>query len=474
MDDDEVRLPSSCNATIRLLVEMCVQEKWSDAANFVSSGPVAASGGVDTPSEGGGVHGRTALHEVCMLNNALAAQFMVEALQANVNVGDSEGDTPLHMACKLGALDAAKALVCTLGAEVNMGNDTGITPLHVAAATGCTPMISLLLQAGASPEVADVGGATPLMFAAANANAEAVTVLVREGGARVGATCTHGATPLHYACSYGHTATVMALLAEGARDDVRTTDEQLTPADSVCLDSGADTAAHHLINTGLLHFRQVHTLGRVVLAMARTPDLTFLAQSLRDLDDAYHAACTCIHTPSALSMKHLKRRPSMTWVRDSFSARSALAWVRERSTGRTAMAVAASSGLLQNCQLIYEHGGSPCEADWNGDTPRQLFVRAWCGVAPLPHCWTGAMHWFDRVQVEYSARKSVRYREFARLVLLCCTFFNRPVANPWRTGTSFKAVTGASSGSGKAGSGKAGSGKGLPKSIMFSILAFVG
>jgi len=63
------------------------------------------------------------------------------------------------------------------GADVNARNSKGVTPLMIAAANNNPPLIGLLLQAGADPDLATPDGRTALDIAKANQATAAVLQL---------------------------------------------------------------------------------------------------------------------------------------------------------------------------------------------------------------------------------------------------------------------------------------------------------
>lgn len=74
--------------------------------------------------------------------------------------------SPLHLAVENGALSSARELLAA-GALVNASDPkAGMTALHVAASRGLRPMVALLLEHGADPNIKDaIHSATPLGFA---------------------------------------------------------------------------------------------------------------------------------------------------------------------------------------------------------------------------------------------------------------------------------------------------------------------
>ena len=118
-----------------------------------------------------------------------ATPFLLAAMDANVAVMDAlvaagadtrlatdEGTTPLMVAAGLGRVPAetrvteadtldALQFVLDLGAEVNATNLVGRSALHGAAHIRSDPAVQLLVDHGATVDVADQRGITPLMIA---------------------------------------------------------------------------------------------------------------------------------------------------------------------------------------------------------------------------------------------------------------------------------------------------------------------
>ncbi len=118
----------------------------------------------------------------------LAALNMPEklmvVLEQDTDIDQLSGDgfSALHLASFFGALEAAAILV-EKGANVNIhaGNMSDLRPLHSACAAGQGAIVGLLLEAGAKPNVIQVGGYTPLMTAASLGNAPVVDMLLKYG-----------------------------------------------------------------------------------------------------------------------------------------------------------------------------------------------------------------------------------------------------------------------------------------------------
>ena len=113
------------------------------------------------------------------------------------------GDTALHIAAAAYQVDIARKLIAQ-GADVGARNRRGAGPLHYATdAAPASPRwnpraqaatIACLIDAGADPNAADLGGATPLHRAVRNRCAAAVAALL-DGGADVRRKNKRGSTP---------------------------------------------------------------------------------------------------------------------------------------------------------------------------------------------------------------------------------------------------------------------------------------
>ena len=114
-----------------------------------------------------------------------------------------EGDTALHAAAFAYDLEIARDLVAH-GADIRARNRRGAEPLHAAVigapdATNWNPtrqqaVIEYLIDAGADPDTAALGGVTPLHRAVRNRCSTAVETLLR-AGADPRLPNDHGSTP---------------------------------------------------------------------------------------------------------------------------------------------------------------------------------------------------------------------------------------------------------------------------------------
>ena len=161
---------------------------------------------------------------------------------ADPNRALPEGETPVMTAARSGTAQGVRLLV-EAGAEVNARETSREqTALMWAVAQGQHDVVPVLLEAGADIEarskvrprlmyaaatnsavyeqgvIENLGGFTPLLFAARHGHMESARLLLA-AGANVDNPAANGASPLVVATHSGHTAFAQFLLAEGADPD---------------------------------------------------------------------------------------------------------------------------------------------------------------------------------------------------------------------------------------------------------------
>lgn len=94
------------------------------------------------------------------------------------------------------------------------------------ASKGSAQLLRLLLKHGAKVNARDSTGSSPLHRAASAGKAEAVRLLVEEGGAKLDVKDKMGATPLFVAIESHNTNIALFLAAKGASLDVATKEGQ--------------------------------------------------------------------------------------------------------------------------------------------------------------------------------------------------------------------------------------------------------
>jgi ankyrin repeat protein len=110
-------------------------------------------------------NGRTALHIAAAGGQMRAATALLQA-GANPVQPDSRGDTPLMTACSKGYEGLVREMLVK-HPNINGQNKGGKTALYFAAEYNRPTIVTLLLQAGADPHLADTKGRTPMDVAQA-------------------------------------------------------------------------------------------------------------------------------------------------------------------------------------------------------------------------------------------------------------------------------------------------------------------
>ncbi len=109
---------------------------------------------------------------------------LADILEKTTEIDQLSGDgfSALHLACFFGSLESV-ALLVERQANVNIHatNISDLRPIHSACVSGQGAIVSLLLKAGAKPNVTQAGGYTPLMAAASLGNAPVVDLLLEYG-----------------------------------------------------------------------------------------------------------------------------------------------------------------------------------------------------------------------------------------------------------------------------------------------------
>jgi len=154
----------------------------------------------------------------------------------DINGRDPKQNTPLqwllqHHNTRADALPLLKVLL-KHGADIEKTrNDWGDTPLMSAAQADFAGAVSLLLDAGANPQLKNYFDETPLHMAAHHYTTATITILI-ESGADIEAQDRHGQTALHIAAHRNRRDVVKTLLSHDANPDVR--DKKGRTPDEIC------------------------------------------------------------------------------------------------------------------------------------------------------------------------------------------------------------------------------------------------
>ncbi|KAJ3118073.1 hypothetical protein HDU96_004077 [Phlyctochytrium bullatum] len=138
------------------------------------------------------------LHTACEFNLPTTVKALLNTGRANVNALNDYLQSPLHLAAATGCIDTLRMLI-DHGASANIKNDVGDTPLHVfvRAVTDPARGIKVLLSAGASLDVVGSKGRNVFHLLCMYANdSDEITRLFRPGACDYNLKDTAGDTPL--------------------------------------------------------------------------------------------------------------------------------------------------------------------------------------------------------------------------------------------------------------------------------------
>lgn len=167
------------------------------------------------------------------------------ARQKDVDTRDLEFQrTPLHWAA-LGGHDAVVRLLLAHGADVNaIEPNRGRTPLLEAVAGGHEAVVKQLTDAGARVDAADMLGDTPLILATRQNSVAMVSILLDAGADPNVRDWRRGQTPLSLASRKGRDEIVDLLLHHGAV--INLADDEGTVPLAHAIQGGHDEIAHRL------------------------------------------------------------------------------------------------------------------------------------------------------------------------------------------------------------------------------------
>ena len=166
--------------------------------------------------------GRSALHYASENGHEEIVALLITS-GAQVDLPNKWGRTALHYATSKQRVNCLKILIKN-GADPNKRDVDRQTSLYHAVAASKRPQqedkaldtVAVLISCGASSNIPDKSGITPLHVAAELGNTQVCVHLMKEGRAQVNAIDQHGATPLHYAVYQSRWHVAEVLLSFGA------------------------------------------------------------------------------------------------------------------------------------------------------------------------------------------------------------------------------------------------------------------
>ena len=138
-------------------------------------------------------------------------------------------DLPIHKYCYKGQRNDAQEEI-DKGVDVNQPGAQKRTPLHKAVGGNQPDIVTILLEAGAKPDVLDKGGKTPLHWAALVDSVACAKLLIEVGKADINSKTKGGATGCHLAAEENKLKVLAYFIDTGADGDALN-NKGLTPFD---------------------------------------------------------------------------------------------------------------------------------------------------------------------------------------------------------------------------------------------------
>jgi ankyrin repeat protein len=174
---------------------------------------------------------------------------LVAVLAAMLGVSATSQDTlgdAFYTAIRANDLPRLNGML-TAGASVNVKDERGITPLMYAAWVGSVDVMKQLLEQGADPNLANSSGSTALMLSATDI---AKVRLLKDRGASLNAASTRGRTALLLAAMSDPSADIVRLLISAGADLKAVDSLKMTALHAAALGNDTETV-RLLIDAGL-------------------------------------------------------------------------------------------------------------------------------------------------------------------------------------------------------------------------------
>ncbi|XP_015790666.1 rabankyrin-5-like [Tetranychus urticae] len=262
--------------------------------------------------EGPGGCWQTILHRSLDENNEFIAVFLIRS-GCDLNSprkpspdgkGDEEahdGQTPLHMACAWGLENVVQTLL-EFGASVNIQDADGKTPLHIAIFNQHSTIISLLLcHPSLNLNLRDRNGCTPFATAMSIKNNKAAQEILNRDPNSAEKYDAKGYNFLHTAIKRGDIESVLFLLSINVNIHSRVQDPvQMTPL-HLSVECGSELILRNLLLAGV-NINDVTAQKQTALHIAAEHDHSVIASILLEkgidfnvadinLNNALHIAC---------------------------------------------------------------------------------------------------------------------------------------------------------------------------------------
>uniref|UniRef100_A0A3B4A5A0 Ion transport domain-containing protein n=1 Tax=Periophthalmus magnuspinnatus TaxID=409849 RepID=A0A3B4A5A0_9GOBI len=156
------------------------------------------------------------LHHAAAGGHVALIQFIMSVDSEQLNSSDEQGNVPLHWAVEKNQAESCKVLM-DLGSDPNILNKALLAPLHVAVSKGHNNLIevrTILKSMECNCNLQGDLGNTPLILASSLNNAEALSILIKNG-ARLCQQNRLGHFPVHAAAFAGSKKAMEVILKAG-------------------------------------------------------------------------------------------------------------------------------------------------------------------------------------------------------------------------------------------------------------------
>jgi ankyrin repeat protein len=228
---------SACGGRARPLVEVAHTESEDHILEAIGREPA----GVLTPDR----FGVTALHYAAKRGMIGPVQRLARN-PAAVDAVDARGETPLYLAVRENHIECAYELLAAGANPQSRNGPTGATPMHMAAQIRAVAIAQLLRRWGAAIDATNHWGQTPLHVAAAQFwhGDTAMAAWLLDQGASADVRDAEGFSPLQSAAFYNNLPVLELLLSRGISVEERTS-RGATLLD-LAIERNADVVAQYL------------------------------------------------------------------------------------------------------------------------------------------------------------------------------------------------------------------------------------
>jgi ankyrin repeat protein len=313
------------------------------------------------------------------------------------------GRTALAMAVRS---EEITRILLEAGASADLADDRGIAPLQHAARAGDAEIIALLLEAGADPNGRDQRGPTALL-AAAQSQHGLVGRSLLDAGAMPDAANRSGESPLFYAIAQTQVDLVLALLSAGAEHENVMTNGMTALGFAASL--GSEPTVQALLGAGA-GANALDPRGRSPLAIAAARGNTATVELL-------------LSAGARLATDPKSRRPHLIAALEGRHAAVALTLLEagadptaHNERGNTALTIAAETGSLAVVVKLHELDAHKIDAA--GDRALLAVLQRIDKVGRQLSDPTDGAGARNELREEYAAKLAAQQRKVAKVLVM--------------------------------------------------------